>query len=158
LAFVILQAIDFLYYVIKVDLFEFLPQLFYFLLGEALVEFILVDINDLTDSGTTDSAPSLDPQEKLLVAEDGPSLDLLQSVLDSSHSLENLPGLIANRKLMIVLHLDNGFHDEPSVLKDVKYLRLLSNIEDDVVWLVLDLVEFLIQLNQMNKAPILKER
>lgn len=59
---------------------------------------------------------------------------------------------------MIVLDFDDSLNDQAARFQDIKDFRLRSNVEDDVVRLIFNLIKLLIELDQINEAPLLKER
>ena len=45
---------------------------------------------------------------------------------------------------MIVLYFYDGFYNHSTSLQNVENFRFLPNVEDYVVWLILDLIELLV--------------
>jgi hypothetical protein len=59
---------------------------------------------------------------------------------------------------VIILNLNDGFDDKSPTFQDVEHFRLLPDVKYDVIWLIFDLIELLVEFNQVNKAPVFKER
>ena len=58
---------------------------------------------------------------------------------------------------VIVLYFYDGFYNHSTSLQNVENFRFLPNVENYVVWLILDLIELLVQLYQVNEAPLFEE-
>ena len=142
---------------IQIDLFELRPQLLQLSFGKGLHEIIFVEVYDLAIGSATDPAPTLDPQQELLVAEQSTRVDLSQPVLKSPGRLHDLPWLVADGVLAEIINLNNSLHYHSSLLKYVEDFGILSNIENDIVGLVLHLIQFLVKIDQLNEAPFLEE-
>jgi len=92
------------------------------------------------------------------MTEYGSRFDLTEFVLQAAASFHDFPGLIADGIFSIVFDLNDRLYDHPSMLQNVENFRFLPNVEDNIIWLILDLIEFLIQINEFDEAPIFEER
>ena len=58
---------------------------------------------------------------------------------------------------MVVFDLDDGLNDDAAWLQDIEDFCILPNVKDYVIWLILDLIQLMVQIYQLNEAPFLKE-
>jgi len=91
------------------------------------------------------------------MAKQGARLDLSQAVLESPGCLHNLPGLVPDGIFPEIVYFNDGLDYHSSLLKYVEDFGILTNIENDIIWLVFHLIQLLIEINKLNKAPILEE-
>lgn len=91
------------------------------------------------------------------MAEQSARLDLSQAVLESASRLHNLPGLIPDGVFPEIVYFNNRLDYHASLLKYVEDFGILTNIEYDIIRLVLHLIQLLIEINKLNEAPIFEE-
>ena len=59
---------------------------------------------------------------------------------------------------MVVLNLNDGLYHHAATLQDVEDFGIGANVEYDVLSLVLHLIQFLVDLDELNEAPGLEVR
>jgi hypothetical protein len=141
LLLVIAQATYFLNNQIQIDLFKFLPQFFHLSLWECLEEFFFIEVYDFAICGTSYPAPSFNPEEHFFMAEDSSRFNLSKFVLEAAASFHDLPGLIADWVLAEFFDLNDRLNNHSSLLKYVEDLRILANVENNIIWLILHFVK-----------------
>lgn len=156
-SFFMIESLYSVNYLIQINFFQFFLEFLHIPFWKRLLKFLLINIYDLADRGASDPAPSLDAQQHLLVAEQGARFDLPQPVLQATHGLHDLPGLVADRVLVVVFDLDDRLDDQAATLQDVEYFRFLSNVEHYVIWLILHLIELFVEFRQIDVAPLTKK-
>ena len=77
--------------------------------------------------------------------------------MKSAGSLHDLPGLVADGVLAEIIDFNDSLNYHSSLLKYVEDFGILPNIENDIVGLVLHLIQFLVEIDQLNEAPFLEE-
>jgi hypothetical protein len=81
LALIVVQAVYPFNNIIKIDFLQVLTELLNLVLRERVKELVFIQVYYLASCQAADSAPSLYPEEHLLIAEECTSLDLSQTVL-----------------------------------------------------------------------------
>jgi len=78
------------------------------------------------------------------MAEQSARLDLSQAVLESAGRLHNLPGLVADGVFAEIVYFNDRLDYHASLLKYVEDFGILTNIENDIIRLVLHLIQLLV--------------